>query len=136
MEKKIIVSNENQRKLENSFKCTHVMLWKALTFKSDSHLARKIRFVALRDYGGVPTWKPAAMETTHDTESGIMRQDFGNGVVLVADLSTGQVMLGVEKENPVTMERSTERVVAVKPAATIEELMMMQGEAVKMAMSL
>lgn len=130
------------------FKCTRQMVWQALNFKSDSKLAQKIRFTALRMYGGVPSWKPLAFETTHDTVNGIMRQDFGNGVTLVVDLQTGEAMLGIEKESdgeaamasqPTsegTPERETERIVTVTKAISIEELMKLQSEAMKLAMSM
>ena len=118
------------------FNTTRKTVWEALNFKNYSVLARKIRFVALKDYGGVASWKPALMETEFDTANNIMRQDFGNGVVLEVSLTTGEAMLGVEKESLATGIRETERVVTIEKGLTIEGLMKLQGEAVKMSMSL
>lgn len=136
MEKEIFLSKEGTAKVMRAFNTTRKTVWEALNFKSDSVLARKIRFVALKDYGGVGSWKPAPMETEHDTVNGIMRQDFGNGVVLVVNLTTGEAILCIEKERLSTCERQTERVVKIEEGLTIEGLMKLQGEAAKMSMSM
>lgn len=39
----IHVTKETRQKLMKVFNCTSVMIWKALTFESDSELACKIR---------------------------------------------------------------------------------------------
>lgn len=136
MEKEIYVNKEGAHGLMRAFKCTQQMVWQALKFKSDSQLARQIRFTALREFGGVASWKPAPMETTHDTARGIMVQDFGNGVVLAVSLGKGDAMLGIEKEDPTTGVRETQRVVKIEERLTIEGLMKLQEEAVRLSMSL
>ena len=45
MDKKIYVSEKNKAHLRKVFNCSTMMVWKALNFKSDSELARKIRFM-------------------------------------------------------------------------------------------
>ena len=67
MEKQIYVSKKGKAHLCEVFNCTTVMVWKALNFKSDSELARKIRFTALTQLNGTPNWKQADVETTCDT---------------------------------------------------------------------
>lgn len=52
MKKYISVPNETKRDLRIIFNCTKEMVWKALNFKSDSDLAKKIRKLAT-DKGGV-----------------------------------------------------------------------------------
>lgn len=52
MKKYITVPNETKRDLRTIFDCTKEMVWKALNFKSDSDLAKKIRKLAI-DKGGV-----------------------------------------------------------------------------------
>lgn len=136
MEKEIYVNKEGAHGLMRAFKCTQQMVWQALKFKSDSQLARRIRFTALREFGGVASWKPAPMETTHDTAGGIMVQDFGNGVALAVNLTTGEAILGIEKEHPTTGRRETQRVVTIEKGLTIERLMKLQEEAVRLSMSL
>ena len=78
------------------FKCSNVMVWKALTFESDSKLARKIRFVALKELGGVPNWKPEDMETTHEEDENTMTQTFGDRVKLVVSKRDASVLVYVD----------------------------------------
>ena len=82
MEKKIFVSEKAKAHLRKVFKCTNPMVWKALNFKSDSELARKIRFTALQQLGGVANWKPEEVETTHEETARTMTLHFGNRVQL------------------------------------------------------
>ena len=124
MEKEIFVRDENLPKLMQAFKVTRQMVWKALNFRSDSPLARRIRFTALKQFGGVPNWQPTMMETTFDEENGWMKQDFGNGVVIHVVRRTGEAVLSVMEEPKVITKN-----------VTIEELMMLQDKAVRLAMS-
>ena len=88
----IKVSKENKAKLAKLFNCTERMVYKALCFESETNLARKIRHVARRDYGG---WVEAAVpedEIFYDTmDSGerFMRQYFNNGAVFSVSFKTG-----------------------------------------------
>lgn len=66
MEKKIYVSDKAKTQLCKIFSCSKMMVWLALNFKRESDLARKIRYTALTQFGGVPSWKPEEMETTHE----------------------------------------------------------------------
>lgn len=82
--KKIFLEDKAKVHLRQVFKCSHVMVWKALAFESNSKMARKIRFVALKELGGVPNWKPEEMETSHEEAENTMTQSFGSRVKLVA----------------------------------------------------
>ena len=73
-----------------------LMVWKALSFESDSKLARKIRFVALKELGGVPNWKPVDMETSHEEGENTMTQTFGDRVKLVASKRDTSVLVYVD----------------------------------------
>lgn len=64
MEKKIYVSDKAKTQLCKTFSCSKMMVWLALNFKRESDLARKIRYTALTQFGGVPSWKPEEVETT------------------------------------------------------------------------
>ena len=85
MDKKIYVSKRDAAHLRKVFGCSKVMVWKALNFKSDSDLARKIRYTALTQLNGTPNWKQADVETTHEEIEQTMTQTFGERVKLVFD---------------------------------------------------
>lgn len=53
MMRKIVVEYGNVGKIAKVLKCTPEMVSKALNFKKDSFLARKIRYVAKEQFGGV-----------------------------------------------------------------------------------
>lgn len=91
----IDVTNETKKKLAKLFKCTEKFVYMALTYRKDSPLAKKIRYVAKRDYNGKPMHHYPECETLHNlTEDGrqIMVQNFGNGVKLEVDKGTGNVV--------------------------------------------
>ena len=96
MEKKIFVDEKAKGHLRKVFKCTNVKVWKALNFKSDSELARKIRFTALTQLNGTPNWKQADVETTHEEAEQTMTQTFGERVKLVVDRKDGSVSVFVD----------------------------------------
>ena len=96
MAKKIYLEDKGKAYLRRLFKCSNVMVWKALTFESDSKLARKIRFVALKELGGVPNWKPVDIETTHEEHEKTMTQTFGDRVKLVASKRDTSVLVYVD----------------------------------------
>lgn len=96
MEKQIYVSKKGKAHLCEVFNCTTVMVWKALNFKSDSELARKIRFTALTQLNGTPNWKQADVETTHEEAEQTMTQTFGERVKLVVDRKDDSVSVFVD----------------------------------------
>lgn len=130
MEKEIYVSKKNLGELSKVFKTTRQTVWGALNFKTNSLLARKIRFTALREFGGVPSWKPTEFETYFDEVAHMMVQTFGNGVKIVVLLETGTAVLGVERNGEAQGIRTTVK------NCTVEQLMKLQGEAVELSMSL
>ena len=82
-EKRIYLSESGMAKLRQTFKVSHVTVWKALTYKTESALAEKIRYVALTQLGGTPSkWFPEC-ETTHEEVAKTMTQTFGPRVKLV-----------------------------------------------------
>ena len=80
----IEVTTKTRQELAKVFSCTERMVWKALTWDSDTPLARKIRVAAIEKGGRVMNWVPEC-ETIHCTADGTMHQTFGNGAVIVAD---------------------------------------------------
>lgn len=53
MNRRIVMDRGNVLKIAKSMNCTREMVSKALNFKKDSMLARKIRYVAKEQYGGI-----------------------------------------------------------------------------------
>ena len=96
MEKKIFVDEKAKGHLRKVFKCTNVMVWKALNFKSDSELARKIRFTALTQLNGTPNWKQADVETIHKETEQTMTQTYSERVKLVVDRKDSSVSVFVD----------------------------------------
>lgn len=88
MDKRIYLSESGMKKLREIFKVSHVMVWKALTYKSDSELARKIRYTALSQLGGTASkdlQESVECETNHEEVAKTMTQTFGDRVKLVFD---------------------------------------------------
>lgn len=85
MKKHIYLDRAGKGKLRQIFDCTDVMVWKALTFESDSELARKIRYTAIKELGGELMGEGVykGWETTHETSEDTMTQTFSNRVKIV-----------------------------------------------------
>lgn len=128
MGKKIFVEDAEKRHLCKVFKCSRMLVWKALNFKSDSELSRKIRYVALTQLGGTASKNIEAcvdVETSHEEVENTMTQTFGPRVKLVFYKDTDQVIIFVDGK----VDRREE-------CKTIDEFMRLQGEVTMKAMSL
>ena len=53
MKKKIVVDRGVGKKIAALFQITPEMVSKSLNFNKDSHLARRVRYIAIKDFGGV-----------------------------------------------------------------------------------
>lgn len=92
----IEVTKETRKNLEKALGCTDRMIRNALTYVSNTELARKIRYIAVKEYGAVPMCHYPECETMHNvTEDGrkLMVQNFDNGVRLEIDKQTGEAMI-------------------------------------------
>lgn len=92
----IDVTDTVKSKLAKLFKCTEKFVYMALTYRKDSLLAKKIRYVAVRDYQGKPMHHCPECETLHNLiQDGrkLMVQNFDNGVKLEVDKGTGNVVV-------------------------------------------
>ena len=87
MKRKILVDASDRKFLEAAFGVTSVMIWKALTFESDTDLAKRIRKLAMARGGKVVMTIPE-VETIH-THDGQMKQTFPNGAAIHIEMSTG-----------------------------------------------
>lgn len=89
----IRVTKETTKELAKMFNCTERMVYKALSFESQTLLARKIQYVARKEKGG---WVEAAVPEdeifydTMDDGEHLMRQYFNNGAILEVSLTTGE----------------------------------------------
>lgn len=111
-ERYIEVGTDVAEKLAERLGCTAKMVYMALTYRKDTELARKIRYTAVKYFGGVPMIHVPECTTWHDTtEDGrqIMRQVFNNGATLTVDKKTGEVWItnrkgeAVEYRNSITL---------------------------------
>lgn len=57
MRRRIVVEYGDMRKIASALGCTREMVGKALRFDKNSTLARKIRYVAKEQYGGIEIGK-------------------------------------------------------------------------------
>ena len=98
----IKVSKENKAKRAKLFGCTERMVYKALCFECETELARKIRYIARRDFGG---WVEAAVPEseifydTMDNGERFMRQYFNNGAVFEVSFKTGTGVVKLKGES-------------------------------------
>lgn len=98
MKKHIYLDKAGKGKLRQIFGCTDVMVWKALTFESDSDLARKIRFTAMKEFGGVLMGDGvySGFETIHDTTT--MTQIFSSRVKIIAHKNIDKAAVLIDGE--------------------------------------
>ncbi len=92
----IDATKDSMEMLARRFECTPKFVYLALTYRSDTETARKIRYTAVKHYGATPMAHYPQCETMHDTtEDGrqVMRQEFDNGVTLRVDKQTGEAWM-------------------------------------------
>ncbi len=123
MKKQILTDRAEKAYLQKLFECTNVMVWKALTFNSDSDLARRIRVAALKRGGKLSDGDVPEMETFHDMKT--MTQTFGPRVKIIFYKLEGMVNVLVD-----------DKVEIKKRVHDIPEFMELQKEVQLMASSL
>lgn len=125
MKKHIYLDKAGKGKLRQIFGCTEVMVWKALTFESDSDLARKIRFTAMKEFGGVLMGDGvySGFETIHDTTT--MTQIFSSRVKIIAHKNIDKAAVLIDGEVKQTVS-----------GLSIPEFMNLQKEVARIASEL
>jgi len=125
MKKHIYLDKAGKGKLRQVFGCTDVMVWKALTFESDSDLARKIRFTAMKEFGGVLMGDGvySGFETIHDTTT--MTQIFSSRVKIIAHKNIDKAAVLIDGEVKQTVS-----------GLSIPEFMNLQKEVARIASEL
>ena len=109
----IRVTKETTKELAKLFNCTERMVYKALSFKSSTLLAKKIQYVARKEKGGWVEASAPEEEIFYDTMSDgerFMRQYFNNGAVMEVSLTTGKgiVVFKGERQKSYSMVRVNE----------------------------
>ena len=107
----IKVSNEARAKLARLFKVEEKTVYLALTYRRDSEKARKIRYAAVRNYGGVAMSHCPECETLHEIREGerqLMVQNFDNGIKLEIDKQTGAAVM-YDRRGAVVCRRHIEK---------------------------
>lgn len=84
--KKIEVNSDTFQFLQKAFGISRVTLWRALSYKSNTDKAQKIRSVAMQRGGQVWTVDDNQMDTVYDYD-GVMHQYFGEHISLEIDRS-------------------------------------------------
>ena len=107
----IKVSNEARAKLARLFKVEEKTVYLALTYRRDSEKARKIRYAAVRNYGGVAMCHCPECETLHEIREGerqLMVQNFDSGIKLEIDKQTGAAVM-YDRRGAVVCRRHIEK---------------------------
>lgn len=109
----IRVTKETTKELAKLFNCTERMVYKALSFKSSTLLAKKIQYVARKEKGGWVEASAPEEDIFYDTMSDgerFMRQYFNNGAVMEVSLTTGKgiVVFKGERQKSYSMVRVNE----------------------------
>lgn len=126
MKQQIIIDSEARKRLQDAFSVSRVTVWKALTYESENELARKIRYTAKKEMGGIEiNGALPGFETVHDTAGRITTQTFGPRVKIILYWDTNRTAVLVDGE-----------VRRIEDGLTLSEFMSVQGEVYKMAQSL
>ncbi len=107
----IKVSNEARAKLARLFKVEEKTVYLALTYRRDSDKARKIRYAAVHNFGGVAMCHCPECETLHEIREGerqLMVQNFDNGIKLEIDKQTGAAVM-YDRRGAVVCRRHIEK---------------------------
>ena len=89
MGKYIYLGSAERKKLREGMHISNALVTYALNFEVDSDLARKIRYTALKHFGGEVRMDLPIEETIHDSNSGMV-QRFKNGCGFVLNKHTGE----------------------------------------------
>lgn len=126
MKRQIVIDSEARKKLQEVFGVSRVTVWKALNYESENDLARKIRFTAVKEMGGVEINGPlSGFETIHNTANRITTQTFGPRVKIILYWDTNRTAVLVDGE-----------VRRIEDDLSLSEFMSVQGEVYKLALSL
>ena len=107
----IKVSTHARAKLARLFNVEEKTVYLALTSRRDSDKARKIRYAAVRNYGGVAMCHCPECETLHEIREGerqLMVQNFDNGIKLEIDKQTGAAVM-YDRRGAVVCRRHIEK---------------------------
>lgn len=118
---KIIVDNDLRKRIEKAFGVVNDTITRALNYKTNTELSKRIRAYALKNGGKTAS----SMMLTLHVNNDLMLQTFGDRVVIRANKHSGDVAL--ERDGEVLTECKN---------ATIAELMKLQERAALIALSI
>ena len=123
MKKQVYLDKADKDKLSAAFSVTDVMVWKALTFTSNSDLAKRIRYTALKEFGAQLIGDDAitGCKTTFDS-NGDMTQTFGARVQIKVYRQTERTAVLIDGEVKKTEDN-----------LTVSEFVKLQAEVLKIA---
>lgn len=113
----IYLGREERKRLREGMGISNALVTYALNFEKESDLIRKIRYTALKHFGGELRMDLPIEETIHDS-NGCMAQRFKNGYRLILDKQSGKTNI-LDKDNALI------KTVSIK---TFEELETLQIE--------
>lgn len=113
----IYLGREERKRLREGMGISNALVTYALNFEKESDLIRKIRYTALKNFGGELRMDLPIEETIHDSNGGMI-QRFKNGCGLILDKHTGKTTI-------LDKDRALIKTVVIK---TFEELEALQTE--------
>lgn len=116
----IEVTQEAREKLRRAFGCTAKTVQESLKYRMDSDKAKKIRYAAVKEYGGKSMLYVPECETMFTTEIGgkeYMRQKFSNGAELLWQKGTPEVRVRFRGKEDVIACESLPRLAEIQQMA-------------------
>lgn len=96
MEKQIITDGEGKEFIMKAFRCSRMQVWKALHYRSESDMARRIRNLALQRGGVLVGDSTPECETTFEECEQTMTQSWGTRVKLVYNRNNNEAEIYVD----------------------------------------
>ncbi len=115
MQREIILKSGKQAELKKAMNVSYPTIRKALRFQTDTNTAKRIRWNAVKHFGGVEKNEAPEVDTTHDADN-IMTQIFNERVKLQADKTTGKVGVYLDGEL-----KATYRVLSISQLMKLQE---------------
>jgi len=96
MEKQIITDGEGKEFIMKAFRCSRMQVWKALHYRSESDMARRIRILALQRGGVLVGDSTSECETTFEELAQTMTQTWGDRVKMVYNRNNNEAKIYVD----------------------------------------
>lgn len=113
MKKEILIPSGSLDKIQRIFNVTRMTIWNALNYKNSSDLSKKIRHVALKQYGGIistgitPEGFILNVKTEFDHANGVIRQSFNDRLKFIIDKNRNTAAIIVDGKEVAILEDMT-----------------------------